>query len=155
MTSPKLWLAAVLAVPFAMAALCLSRSARDRMPALLMLAPVPALVAALTVDDASQLVLPDALLGLTFLLDAPGAMLLGSAALLWSASAAYAHAFPSSAAHRGRFATWWLMTLAANVGVFMSADLVSFYVLFTLATLAAYGLIVHDGTSVSRRAGAV
>jgi formate hydrogenlyase subunit 3/multisubunit Na+/H+ antiporter MnhD subunit len=82
-------------------------------------------------------------------------MLLGSAALLWSVSAAYAHASLSSPAHRGRFATWWLMTLAGNLGVFMSADLVSFYVLFTLANLAAYGLIVHDGTPVSRRAAAV
>jgi formate hydrogenlyase subunit 3/multisubunit Na+/H+ antiporter MnhD subunit len=101
------------------------------------------------------MVLPGALLGLTFLLDEPGAMLLGSAALLWSMSAAYAHAFLSGTAHRGRFATWWGMTLAGNLGVFISADLVSFYVLFTLATLAAYGLIVHDGTSQSRRAGAV
>src|SRR5262249_38583965 len=54
-----------------------------------------------------------------------------------------------------RFATWWLMTLVGNLGVFLSADLVSFYVLFTLATLAAYGLIVHEATSASWRAGAV
>ncbi|HSR80372.1 MAG TPA: proton-conducting transporter membrane subunit [Hyphomicrobiaceae bacterium] len=155
MTRPELWLGATLAVPFAMVALCLARSLRDRMPGLLMLAPLPALAASLSVADTSQMVLPGALLGLTFLLDEPGAMLLGSAALLWSVSGAYAHPFLSGRAHRGRFATWWLMTLAGNLGVFMSADLVSFYVLFTLATLAAYGLIVHDGTSASRRAGAV
>jgi formate hydrogenlyase subunit 3/multisubunit Na+/H+ antiporter MnhD subunit len=155
MMDTKLWLGAGLAVPFAMVALCLFRSARERMPALLMLAPLPALVACLSVADSSQMVLPRAALGLTFLLDEPGAMLLGSAALLWSVSGAYAHAFLAGTAHQGRFATWWLMTLAGNLGVFIAADLVSFYVLFTLATLAAYGLIVHEGTSTSRRAGAV
>jgi len=155
MTSPEFWLGTALAVPFAMVALCLFRSARDRMPALLMLAPLPALAASLSLADGSQLVLPGALLGLTFLLDEPGAMLLGSAALLWSLSGAYAHPFLSGTAHKGRFATWWLMTLVGNLGVFLSADLVSFYVLFTLATLAAYGLIVHETTSASRRAGAV
>src|SRR5262249_14209076 len=76
-------------------------------------------------------------------------------ALLWSLSGAYAHPFLSGTAHKGRFATWWLMTLVGNLGVFLSADLVSFYVLFTLATLAAYGLIVHEATSASWRAGAV
>src|SRR5262245_26525931 len=102
MTSPELWLGAGLAVPFAMVALCLFRSARERMPALLMLAPLPALVACLTVADRSQMVLPGALLGLTFRVDEPGAMLLGSAALLWSVSGAYAHALLAGTANQGR-----------------------------------------------------
>src|SRR5262249_62126116 len=89
MTSPEFWLGTALAVPFAMVALCLFRSARDRMPALLMLAPLPALAASLSLADGSQLVLPGALLGLTFLLDEPGAMLLGNDALLWSLSAPF------------------------------------------------------------------
>ena len=47
------------------------------------------------------------------------------------------------------------MTLTGNLGVFMAADMVSFYLFFTLVSLAAYGLVVHDGTPAARRAGAV
>ena len=36
--------------------------------------------------------------------------------------------------------------LTGSLGVFMAADLVSFYLLVPLVSLAAYGLIVHDGT---------
>ena len=125
------------------------------MPALLALAPLPALGAALVAADGPALVLPAALLGLTFALDVPGAMLLGTAALLWIAAGAYARADLRGAANRGRFAVWWLMTLTGNLGVFMAADLVSFYLFFTLASLAPYGLVVHDNTPAARRAAAV
>ena len=125
------------------------------MPALLWLAPVPALAAALLAPDGSTLILPEALLGLTLALDAPGAMLLGTAALLWIAAGAYAHACLRGTPNGGRFAVWWLMTLTGNLGVFMAADLVGFYLFFTLVSLAAYGLVVHDGTPAARRAGAV
>jgi formate hydrogenlyase subunit 3/multisubunit Na+/H+ antiporter MnhD subunit len=55
----------------------------------------------------------------------------------------------------GRFAEWWLLTLAGNIGVFIAADLVSFYLTYSVVSLAAYGLIVHDGTPDSRRAGLI
>ncbi|MFZ3250357.1 MAG: hypothetical protein WA214_15850, partial [Pseudolabrys sp.] len=78
MTNAELLLVAV-AVPLAMLAACVSSSVRDRMPALLPLAPLPALVAAIVAADGSTLALPQALLGLTFVIDKPGAMLLGTA----------------------------------------------------------------------------
>jgi formate hydrogenlyase subunit 3/multisubunit Na+/H+ antiporter MnhD subunit len=104
---------------------------------------------------APRVVLPEALLGLTFVLDLPGAMLLGTAALLWIAAGAYARAYLRGTPNGGRFAVWWLMTLTGNLGVFMAADMVGFYLFFTLVSLAAYGLVVHDGTPAARRAGAV
>jgi formate hydrogenlyase subunit 3/multisubunit Na+/H+ antiporter MnhD subunit len=55
----------------------------------------------------------------------------------------------------GRFAEWWLLTLTGNLGVFIAADLVSFYLTFSVVSLAAYGLIVHDGTPDGRRAGII
>ena len=125
------------------------------MPALLAFAPLPALASALVAADGPALVLPAALLGLSFALDMPGAILLGTAALLWIAAGAYAHAGLRGAANRGRFAMWWLTTLTGNLGVFMAADLVCFYVFFTLASLAPYGLVVHDDTPAARRAAAV
>jgi multicomponent Na+:H+ antiporter subunit A len=138
-----------------MLAACVSRRLRDRMPALLAFAPVPALAAALLAPGSAPLVFFPPPLRLTLTLDVPAAMLLGTAALLWivagASTATYLRGEPNSA----RFAEWWLLTLAGSLGVFMAADLVSFYLTYSVVSLAAYGLIVHDGAPGSRRAGTV
>ena len=138
-----------------MLAACLSRRIIERAPVLLALAPLPALAAALAVPSGTTLVLPDALLGLTFVLDRPAAMLLGAAALLWTAGAVYARSMLQAPTAGRRFAIWWLITLVGNLGVFIAADLVGFFIFFTISSLAAYGLVVHDATAEARRAGAV
>jgi len=124
------------------------------MPALLVLAPVPALAAALLAPGGA-LVLPQAFLRATLALDVPGAMLLGIAALLWMIAGAYASVHLRDDPNAGRFAEWWLLTLTGSLGVFICADLVSFYLTFSLVSLAAYGLIVHDGTPRTQRAGVI
>ena len=143
------------AVPLAMLAGCVSVRIRDWVPILLPLAPLPALVTAIFVTDGTTLVLPQALLGLTLAIDRPGAFLLGAAALLWIAAGVYAAAWLRSRPNGGRFAMWWLMTLTGNLGVFIAADMVSFYLFFTLVSLAAYGLVVFENTDMAKRAGAV
>ena len=155
MTVGATLLLAALAVPLAMLLACLSRRARARMPALLGLAPLPALAAALLAPDGATLVLPEPPFRMTLALDVPGAMLLGVAALLWIASGVYASAYLRGDPNAGRFAEWWLLTLTGNLGVFIAADLVTFYLTFSVVSLAAYGLIVHDGTPGSRRAGII
>jgi multicomponent Na+:H+ antiporter subunit A len=153
-TSAELLLAATLVLPLAMLAASLSRRIFERAPVLLALAPLPAVAAALVAPSGTTLVLPDALLGLTFVLDRPAAMLLGAAALLWIPGAVYARSMLEAAGSR-RFAMWWLITLVGNLGVFIAADLVGFFIFFTISSLAAYGLVVHDATPEARRAGAV
>ena len=74
MTSAELLLAATLVLPLAMLAACLSCRIIERAPVLLALAPLPALAAALVAPTGTTLVLPDALLRLTFVLDRPAAM---------------------------------------------------------------------------------
>src|SRR5215831_5441646 len=128
---------------------CVSRRVRDLMPSLLAPAPVPALVAALRTPAGTTLVLPEPPFRLTLELDAPGAMLLGVAALLWIIAGAYASAYLRGDPNAGRFSEWWLLTLTGNLGVFIAADLVTFYLTFSVVSLAAYGLIVHGGTSSS------
>ena len=148
-------LALTLALPLAMLAACMARGPRERMPALLALAPLPAFAAALREFHGTTLVLPKALLGLTFVLDRYGAALLGASALLWIAAGVYAGAAMRGKPGAGRFAVWWLMTLTGSLGVFIAADLVSFYLFFSLVSLAAYGLVVFDGSAAAKRAGAV
>ena len=155
MTNSGALLAATLALPLAMLAACLSRRLRNRMPALLAFAPLPAVAAALNEFGGTTLVLPRALLGLTFVLDRSGAMLLGASALLWIAAGAYAATCLRTEPNGGRFAVWWLMTLTGSLGIFIAADLMSFYLFFTLVSLAAYGLVVFDNTADAKRAGAL
>jgi formate hydrogenlyase subunit 3/multisubunit Na+/H+ antiporter MnhD subunit len=148
-------LVSALAVPLAMLAACLSRQLRQRMPSLLVLAPLPAFAAACLEAEGSTVVFLPSLLGVTLTLDMPGAMLLGVGALLWMAAGAYASSYLRGNPNSGRFTVWWLMTLTGNIGAFLAADLPGFYLFFTLASLAAYGLIVFDDTPGARRAAAV
>jgi formate hydrogenlyase subunit 3/multisubunit Na+/H+ antiporter MnhD subunit len=146
---------AALIAPVVMLLACLSRQCQDRMPSLLWLAPVPALVASLLGSGSPPVVLDLAPYRVTLELDAPGAMLLGVAALLWIAAGVYASSYLRGKPQTGRFAVCWLLTLTGNIGVFLTADLASFYLAFALVSIPAYGLLIHDGTSGSRRAGAV
>jgi formate hydrogenlyase subunit 3/multisubunit Na+/H+ antiporter MnhD subunit len=144
-----------LALPLAMLCACLSGWLRNRMHLVLALAPLPALAAACLEADGSTVVFPQALLGLTLALDTPGAMLIGVAALLWMTAGAYAGNSLRGKPNAGGFAVWWLMTLTGNLGAFLAADLASFYLFFTLASLSAYGLVAFDGTAEAKRAAAI
>src|SRR5262245_42716062 len=135
-----------------MAVVCLSPRLRGRMPALLWLAPLPALGAALLVGQGPALVVDPERWRFTLALDAQTSILLGVVALLWLAAGVYVWAYLGSEARAGRFAVYWLLTLSGSLGVFVTADLASFYVAFALASLPAYGLVVHDGTRRARRA---
>jgi formate hydrogenlyase subunit 3/multisubunit Na+/H+ antiporter MnhD subunit len=148
-------LVATLAVPVGMLLACLWRRLRERMPGLLALAPVPGLAAALLASGGPPLALNQARLRFTLALDPPGAMLLGAAALLWIAAGIYARSYLGKEPNPGRFAVWWLLSLTGSLGVFMAADLASFYVFFGMASLAAWGLVIHDGTPGALRAGAI
>ena len=148
-------LVATIALPLAMLVACLWPGPRARMPALLALAPLPGLAAALLAHDAPALVLDPQRLQLTLALDAPSALLLGVAAFLWLTAGAYAATYLRADPHRERFAVCWLLTLTGSLGVFMAGDLATFYVLFALVSLAAYGLVVQDGTPKARQAGVI
>jgi len=141
--------------PAAMLLACLSHPARTRMIGLLWLAPLPGLLAALLVPEGTTVVwdLPQARLVLS--LDRPGALLLGVSALLWSAAGAYAAGYIGPQRNRGSFAVRWLLTLLGNMGVYIAADLLGFYLYFAIVSLAAYGLVVFDNTGGARRAAAI
>ena len=127
---------------------------RGRVMGALWLAPLPALVIAPFAIGTSLVLYPGGL-NFTLLLDTPGALLLGGAALLWSAAGFFARAQMGTGPTAKRFAAWWLLTLAGCLGVFITGDLLSFYLAFAVVSLAAFGLVAHDGTPKARRAGAL
>ncbi|CAH0281405.1 complex I subunit 5 family protein [Roseomonas sp. CECT 9278] len=126
---------------------------RARAAALIWAAPLPGLACAVFAAPDAALVV-DARLRLGLAIDAPGALLLGAASLLWCAAGVYARAYLAGPGF-ARFAAWWLATLSGSMGVFVAADLVGFYLAFTLASLPAWGLVIHDRTAQAVRAGAL
>ena len=155
MIEARTLLATAFVVPLGMLLACLWPRALNRMPSFLALAPIPALAAVLLVANDSPLILGSTRLHLTFALDLRGALLLGVAALLWIASGAYASQYLQGRPNRGRFVVCWLMTLTGCLGVFLAADMVSFYFLLALLTLGACGLVIHHETPSAWRAGAI
>jgi formate hydrogenlyase subunit 3/multisubunit Na+/H+ antiporter MnhD subunit len=149
-----IWLAATLLLPLAMLFACLSSRLRYRMSNWLAVAAVPGLGAALFAPE-SSLDLPPVLLRLRLSLDLPSSILLGAAALLWIAAGVYAAAWLRDDPRRGRIAEWWLLTLTGSLGVFMAADLVSFYLLFSMVSLAAYGLIIEGRAADAQKVGLI
>jgi formate hydrogenlyase subunit 3/multisubunit Na+/H+ antiporter MnhD subunit len=148
-------LLATMLAPLCMLAAMAWQGPRAAMPFILGVAPLPGLAAALFSPGQPPLVLYADWLRLTFTLDGPAALLLGTAALLWAAAGHYAGAYLGRGPGGARFAGWWLVTLAGSLGVFIAGDLVTFYLAFALVSLTAWGLVVHDRSDAARRAGSV
>ncbi len=148
-------LVATPALPLLMLLACLWRPLRYVVLRWLALAPLPGLAAALLASGRPPLMLDADRLRLTLELGPAQALLLGAAALLWAMAGAYVPAYLRHKPNNGRFALFWLATLSGSLGVFVAGDLASFYIAFALVSLAAWGLVMHDGTRRARRAGAV
>jgi len=148
-------LLAAVAVPLALLALCVARTARPTVLWLLPLAPLPALAAALQALTGSVLTVEVPALRLGLRLDAQGALLLCPAALLWCLAGAWTVGWLRAGSSKLRFVVCWLLTLVGSLGIFAAADLPGFYLFFALVSLPAYGLIIHDDTVGAERAGAV
>jgi formate hydrogenlyase subunit 3/multisubunit Na+/H+ antiporter MnhD subunit len=121
-------------------------------PWLMLIAPLPALVAAATVPIDTRVALPWLLLGTELGLDQTGRVFLLFSSLLWLAASLYAAGSPSAARNTARFRIFFLLAMSGNLGLIVAQDMVSFYLGFTLMGLAAYGLVVHSATLRARRA---
>ena len=148
-----LLLAAAVAAPLLVALACSVPMLRRAGPWLVVAAPLPALCAAVLLRKGSALLVFPAPFRLTLLLDEPGALLLGGAALLWLVAGRFALAFLRDDPQRGSFLLWWLFTMAGSFAVFLVADVASFYLAYALVSFAAFGLVAHEDTPEARRAG--
>jgi NADH:ubiquinone oxidoreductase subunit 5 (subunit L)/multisubunit Na+/H+ antiporter MnhA subunit len=149
----EILLGTMLATPLALAAMVLLRRCSAILPRLAAWAAVPALLLAFCrpfTVDVSWLLL-DSRLGL----DPVGRVFLAVTAVLWLAAGWYAGSYLARDARRHEFQFFFLLTMTGNLGVTVAQDVVSFLAFFTLMSLAAYGLIVHDRRPASLRAGQV
>ncbi len=121
-----------------------------KMSVALLVAPFPAFLTALRGSNAGSVHVGD----WTFTMDVSGAMLMGAAALLWMAAGVYVSRGVLGTAGLRRFCGCWFLTMTGSLGVFVAADLIGFLAMYALASLPAYGMVTHDGTPASKRAGA-
>ena len=118
----------------------------------MLVAPLPALLAALMVPVGTSVSLPWLLLGAEFGLDETGRVFLLFSGLLWLAAALYGAGGWAGEQHGTRYRVFFLLAMAGNLGLIVAGDMLSFYLGFTLMGLAACGLILHPATQLARQA---
>jgi formate hydrogenlyase subunit 3/multisubunit Na+/H+ antiporter MnhD subunit len=147
-------LGSALALPLLLLLASASARLRPVLLALFPVAPIPALAASLFAQTGSMVAFGYGRAALRFSLDLPGAMLLGTAAVLWIFAGLYAAAISRNRPDRGGFVISWLMTLTGCVGVFLAADLISFYFLLAVLSVGASGLVFQGEGREALRASA-
>lgn len=93
------------------------------------------------------------LLGTSVHVDALGRPLLGLTVALYGLALAFV---PRSGTERAPALSGLLLVcFTANAGVFVAADLVTFYLCFTVMSFVGYALVVHDRSQPARRAARI
>ncbi|HDP88776.1 MAG TPA: hypothetical protein ENN42_02290 [Thioalkalivibrio sp.] len=118
-------------------------------------APLPALLLAVAAPDDTVLELPWLLLGTQLGLDETGRVFLLLTALVWLLAGWFARGYLAGDPRQVRFRGYFLVTQAGNLALCLALDAGSFYLGFSLMTFAAYGLVVHSGSTEARRAGTI
>ena len=148
------WIAAV-AVLWPLV-LGLAACCRATAPAVVRLAPwaaLPALVLALGSTDAWSTDVPWLLLGARIGLDLTGRVFLLLGSLVWLCAGLAARPSMRADANPARFFAFFLLSMAGSLGLPLAGDAATFYVLFALMSVSAYGLVAHQGDAEARRAG--
>jgi len=145
-------LVASLIAPLALLGACFVKRWRRHALALQWLAPIPGLATGLVGLNHAPLACDLPVLGFTLLLDPSGALLLAVAALLWIVVSA---ALWRDRRPDNRFGVSWLLTMTGNIGVFIAGDLISFYLVYALVSIPAYGLFAFSDDTEQKRAGAI
>jgi formate hydrogenlyase subunit 3/multisubunit Na+/H+ antiporter MnhD subunit len=154
-SAAALLLLAGITLPALITPLWLWRPLRGAAALLTIVAPLPALAAALLVPTATTAGLPDVFTGIAYGMDPIGRGFLLLTTLLWTAGTWYAHGYIRHDADRPVFFGFLLLAMCGNFGVAVAADALGFYLHFALMTFAAYGLIVHERTGSAVRAGRI
>jgi hydrogenase-4 component B len=151
-----LWLLPLaIGLPLVLAVLSALPLVRERSLTLAIAAPLPGLAAVLFAPRGEAIVIPDLVLGVTLTLSDAGALFLGGASLLWLIAGLYSRLHMKGKDGAGNFALFWNLCLAGNMGVFLAADAVTFYVAFALVSLMAFPLVIHDRSEKALHAGVV
>jgi formate hydrogenlyase subunit 3/multisubunit Na+/H+ antiporter MnhD subunit len=148
-------LVATLAAPLIVLAAFLAPRLRCPARSITPLAAAPALAAAVLAIGGAPFGAELPALRVSLWLDRPGGLLLAAASVVWLIVSVFALEEGQGRPNGDRFALSWLLTMAGSLGVFIAADLLTFYLVYALVSVPAYYLVAHDEEAASRRAGGV
>ncbi|HTR06694.1 MAG TPA: proton-conducting transporter membrane subunit [Paraburkholderia sp.] len=146
---------AALGLPLLLLLACAFAPLRRRLPAWFAIAALPALAAALGADQGEILRFGTGRFALCFALDSAGAVLLGTAALLWIFCGIFAARWLREREEIDGFVVCWFMAMTGSIGVFLVADLIGFYLLLAVLSVGASGLVLQGDGPEARYAGAL
>ena len=95
------------------------------------------------------------LTGAQFGLDDTGQILMALTAFLWLMATIFGRAYFPHFRQMCKYQFLYLLTMIGNLGLICSLDIASFLMFYTLMSVSAYGLIIHDRKESSLRAGKI
>ena len=99
--------------------------------------------------------IPWLLMGSLLGVDKIGQFFLGLTTILWICSALYGKYYFPKGTQLHIYNFLFLLTMIGNIGLIVSHDISSFLTFYTLMSISAYGLIIHDRKASSIRAGKI
>jgi len=111
-------------------------------------------VAVLTMDSAgSSLIIPDVCgLGISFKFGGFRMIYVAVALVMWSMTALFSKEYFAHYRNRNRYYFFYLLTLGATIGVFISRDLYTAFIFFEIMSLTSYTWVAHDEKPAAMRA---
>ncbi len=116
------------------------------------LAPLVAVVSALSIPVDTMISIPWLLLGVHWQLDATGQLFLTFSALVWLVAAWYVSAQRDKPINSTIYHCLFLTAMMGNFLLIVAADMLSFYLGFAMMGLSAYGLLVKPSQQARRAA---
>lgn len=93
-------------------------------------------------------------MGLSFTVDGFRAVYACIAAFMWMGTSLFSIEYFAHYRNRNRYYLFWLVTLGATEGIFLSADLLTTFVFFEIMSFASYVWVAQDERNESLRAAA-
>jgi len=148
----SLILSMVAGVPLLLAFLCCTPIGK-KAGRILPWAVVPAVITAYCVPLDAVVEVPWFFMGGRMGLDETGRIFLWVTAFIWLLSGVSGAKQLADDPHRSRFYGFFLSSMAGNFGLILAQDMLGFYLFFALMSFSAYGLVVHNRTDETRKAG--
>lgn len=92
-------------------------------------------------------------LGLHLTLDGFRIVLICITAFLWMMTALFSQEYFADSPHRARYYFFYLFTLGATVGLFLSADLFTTFLFLEMVGLTSYVMVIHSESALALKAG--
>ena len=90
--------------------------------------------------------------GISFTLDGFRAVYATITAFMWVVTTIFSREYFASYRNRNRYYLFSLLTFGGTLGVFLSADLITTFIFFEIASFASYVLVIHDEKKQTIRA---